>query len=80
MQFAPGDFFRDELRRTDVIAMGHILHDWDMPTKRMLIEKAHGALSPGDSENLASGLNHEVDFVAALLVPAGKLRIRPVGF
>jgi hypothetical protein len=22
--------------------MGHILHDWDLPQKRLLLEKAHG--------------------------------------
>ena len=27
--------------------MGHILHDWDLPTKKMLIEKAFDALPAG---------------------------------
>ena len=27
--------------------MGHILHDWDLPTKRMLIKKAYEALPKG---------------------------------
>ena len=27
--------------------MGHILHDWDLPTKQMLIEKAFDALPAG---------------------------------
>jgi hypothetical protein len=27
--------------------MGHILHDWDLPQKRMLLEKAHAALPKG---------------------------------
>ncbi len=27
--------------------MGHILHDWDLSTKRMLIQKAFNALSDG---------------------------------
>jgi hypothetical protein len=29
--------------------MGTILHDWDLPTKRMLIGKAHAALEKGGS-------------------------------
>ena len=29
--------------------MGMILHDWDLPTKRMLIRKAHDALEKGGS-------------------------------
>ena len=27
--------------------MGHILHDWDLPTKRMLIKRAFDALPAG---------------------------------
>lgn len=42
-----GDFFTDPLPEADVITMGNILHDWDLPTKRMLIRKAYEALRPG---------------------------------
>ena len=45
--FQAGDFFQDEFPQADVILMGHILHDWDLPTKRMLLEKAWRALPPG---------------------------------
>ncbi len=41
------DFFKDELPRADVITMGMILHDWDLPTKKMLIAKAYDALPEG---------------------------------
>ncbi len=47
VSFAAGDFFNDELPQADVILMGHILHDWDLPTKKMLLEKAYRALPPG---------------------------------
>jgi O-methyltransferase domain/Dimerisation domain len=49
LSFAPGDFFVDDLPRADVLVMGLILHDWDLPTKRMLIGKAHAALEKGGS-------------------------------
>lgn len=49
VHFTAGDFFRDELPPADVLIMGKILHDWDSPTKRMLIGKAHAALPPGGS-------------------------------
>ena len=49
LRFVPGDFFVDELPRADVLVMGLILHDWDLPTKRMLIGKAHAALEKGGS-------------------------------
>lgn len=45
--FQAGDFFTGPLPQADVVLMGHILHDWDLPTKRMLIRKAHDALPPG---------------------------------
>lgn len=45
--FTAGSFFTDDLPKVDVITMGHILHDWDLPTKRMLIEKAFKALPAG---------------------------------
>src|SRR3712207_963292 len=40
LRFHPGDFFKDPLPSADVIVMGHILHDWDMAEKRMLLRKA----------------------------------------
>lgn len=47
LQFVPGSFFDAPLPKADVIVMGHILHDWDLETKRMLIAKAHAALPDG---------------------------------
>jgi hypothetical protein len=49
LTFSPGNFFEDELPKTDVVLMGHILHDWDLPTKKMLIQKAFNALPKGGS-------------------------------
>lgn len=45
--FIEGDFFRDPLPEADVLVMGHILHDWDLETKRMLVKKAYDALPAG---------------------------------
>lgn len=47
LQFYPGDFFNDPLPQVDVLAMGHILHDWGLAEKRMLIVKAYEALPRG---------------------------------
>lgn len=49
VSFVAGDFMRDDLPRADTLIMGFILHDWDLPTKRMLIRKAYAALPPGGS-------------------------------
>jgi hypothetical protein len=45
--FQGGDFFRDELPSADVLLFGHILHDWDLETKKMLLRKAFAALPSG---------------------------------
>ena len=47
LKFAPGDFFADPLPKTDVVMMGHILHDWDLDQKKQLIRRAHEALPAG---------------------------------
>lgn len=47
VRFAPGSFFNDPLPTADVLLFGHILHDWDLPTKQMLLRKAHQALPVG---------------------------------
>lgn len=47
LSFQGGSFFTDDLPKADVLLFGHILHDWDLETKRMLLTKAHAALPPG---------------------------------
>ena len=47
LSFHAGDFFADPLPRADVLVMGHILHDWDLDKKRLLLAKAFDALPPG---------------------------------
>jgi O-methyltransferase domain/Dimerisation domain len=44
VKFLSGNFFTDPLPTADVLIMGHILHDWDLSQKRMLLEKAYAAL------------------------------------
>jgi len=47
LQFYPGNFFSDPLPEADVHVMGRILHNWDLPTKTMLLANAHQALPVG---------------------------------
>ena len=47
LKFQPGSFFTDPLPTADVIMMGHILHDWNLDEKKMLIGKAYEALPKG---------------------------------
>ena len=45
--FHPGSFFDVPIPQADVVMMGHILHDWDLDIKKMLIRKAYEALPSG---------------------------------
>ncbi|MEW9309764.1 methyltransferase [Labrys neptuniae] len=47
IRFQAGSFFDDPMPTADVIVMGHILHDWDLTEKKMLLEKAFAALPEG---------------------------------
>ena len=47
LRFYPGDFFTDPLPNADVLVMGHILHDWALYEKQLLLRKAFDALPTG---------------------------------
>jgi O-methyltransferase/methyltransferase family protein len=47
VKFVPGNFMDQSLPNADVVMMGHILHDWGLDTKRMLVRKAYEALPDG---------------------------------
>ncbi|MGC1659179.1 MAG: methyltransferase [Candidatus Acidiferrales bacterium] len=44
VKFSSGSFLNQPLPKADVVMMGHILHDWNLDEKRMLIRKAYEAL------------------------------------
>lgn len=47
LRFQGGDFFLEALPKVDVIVMGHILHDWNLEEKHMLVRKAYEAVPEG---------------------------------
>lgn len=47
LEFRAGSFFTDPLPKADVVMMGHILHDWNLDEKKMLIRKAYEAIPEG---------------------------------
>ena len=47
LRFQSGDFFKEDFPKVDVILMGHILHDWNLADKKMLIAKSFAALPVG---------------------------------
>jgi hypothetical protein len=47
VKFIAGSFMEQPLPKADVIMMGHILHDWNLETKQMLVRKAYEVLPDG---------------------------------
>jgi hypothetical protein len=47
LRFHAGDLFTDPFPPADVVLMGHMLHGWDLETKRLLLARAHEALPQG---------------------------------
>ncbi len=47
VRFQAGNFFEGTLPKADVIVIGHILHDWDLAQKKVLLSKAFDALPKG---------------------------------
>jgi O-methyltransferase domain len=52
LSFTGGDFFADPMPEADVLVMGHILHDWDLDEKRLLLQKAYDALPDDGALNV----------------------------
>jgi hypothetical protein len=47
LRFYSGDFFEDQLPSADVLVMGRVLHNWNLGTKKKLLQKAYDALPAG---------------------------------
>ncbi|WP_410601155.1 methyltransferase [Amycolatopsis sp. lyj-90] len=47
IRFHGGNFFADPLPDSDVVVMGHVLHNWNREQRRSLVEKAYAAVNPG---------------------------------
>ena len=45
--FRAGSFFEQDLPKADVVMMGHILHDWNLEQKKILIRKSFEAVPQG---------------------------------
>lgn len=82
IQFVPGSFFTDDLPKADVVVMGHILHDWDLAEKKMLMKKAYEALPEGGSFVVYEALidNERKTNAMGLLMSLNMLIETPGGF
>lgn len=82
LRFVAGNFFEDTLPSADVIAMGHILHDWNLDEKRMLLKKAFQALPTGGALIVFEALidDERKQNVFGLLMSLNMLIETPGGF
>ncbi len=82
LSFTSGDFFEDPLPEADVLVMGHILHDWDLDEKRLLLRKAHEALPEGGALIVYDGVidDERRDNAFGLLMSLNMLIETPGGF
>jgi hypothetical protein len=82
LTFQTGDFFKQELPKADVVLMGHILHDWDLATKKMLLKKAYDALPAGGAVIVYEGIidDDRSKNAFGLLMSLNMLIETPAGF
>jgi hypothetical protein len=82
VRFQGGNFFNDDLPRADVIIMGHILHDWDLTQKKVLLSKAFDALPKGGAIIVYDAIidNERRENAFGLLMSLNMLIETPGGF
>jgi len=82
LKFLEGNFFEQNIPTADVITMGHILHDWDLAEKKMLLGKAYDALPDGGALIVFEALidDERRQNAAGLLMSLNMLIETPGGF
>jgi len=82
VKFQAGDFFTDELPRADVVMMGHILHDWNLEQKKLLIGKAFDAIPKGGAVIIYDAIidDDRSQNLFGLLISLNMLMETPGGF
>ena len=82
LTFQEGDFFKEAFPRADVVLMGHILHDWDLATKKMLLKKAFDAVPAGGAVVVYEGIidDDRSKNAFGLLMSLNMLIETPAGF
>ena len=82
LTFLAGDFFKQDFPKADVVLMGHILHDWDLATKKMLLKKAFDAVPAGGAVVIYEGIidDDRSKNAFGLLMSLNMLIETPAGF
>jgi O-methyltransferase/methyltransferase family protein len=82
VKFQAGSFFEDPLPKADVVMMGHILHDWSLQEKKLLIRKAFEAVPRGGALIVYESIidDDRCENVFGLLMSLNMLIETPAGF
>ena len=82
IEVVSGDFFEDDLPKSDVVTMGNILHDWNLEQKKLLINKAYSSLAAGGALIIFEALidNERRENAFGLLMSLNMLIETPGGF
>lgn len=82
LKFHAGNFFRDPMPEADVLIMGHVLHDWNLEEKHLLLQKAYAALPKGGALIVYDAMIDDARSrnVAGLLMSLNMLIETPGGF
>jgi O-methyltransferase/methyltransferase family protein len=82
VSFHAGSFFRDPLPKADVVMMGHVLHDWSLEEKKLLIRKAFEAVPSGGALIVYESIidDDRSENVFGLLMSLNMLIETPAGF
>jgi uncharacterized protein YijF (DUF1287 family) len=82
LRFIAGDFFQQALPEADVLILGHILHDWNLQEKQLLLRKAYQALPSNGALIVYDAIidDDRRENVAGLLMSLNMLIESPGGF
>jgi predicted nicotinamide N-methyase len=82
VRFQGGNFFEDALPNADVIIIGHVLHNWDLAQKKVLLGKAFDALPKGGAVVVYEAIidDDRRENVSGLMMSLNMLIQTPGGF
>jgi precorrin-6B methylase 2 len=82
VSFQSGNFFENDLPKSDVVIMGHILHDWNLSEKKQLLSRAFAALPRGGAVIVYDAIidDERQDNAFGLLMSLNMLIETPGGF
>ncbi|MFF3323767.1 methyltransferase [Streptomyces sp. NPDC002889] len=79
LSFTGGDFFADELPEADVVVIGHVLADFSLDERKLLIEKAYKAVRPGGALLVYDPMPGDKPDLASLVASLHMLVMTPAG-